>query len=473
MVFNSLSFGLFFVVVLLLHTLPLGWQIKKINLLIASYLFYAAWNPPFVVLLWGSTLVDWLMARQIYRSTDPRYRRAWLIVSLTFNLGLLGFFKYGDFFSRNCQALLAAIGLEYQVPAWDILLPVGISFYTFHSMSYTLDLYWRRAAPVPKLLDFALFVAFFTQLVAGPILRTADLVPQFSAPRQATRDQLCWGLALMTIGLFEKVVLADGAFSPTADLVFGNDDPVGLLDAWIGALAFSGQIFCDFAGYSTIAVGAALCFGFNIPNNFKSPYAAAGLSDFWRRWHISLSTWLRDYLYIPLGGNRSGERRTYLNLMITMLLGGLWHGANWTFVVWGGLHGALLAAERWLKTAAARRQVPAWLSSKLVTIPVTFLLVNATWVVFRAKTLVFAGSLLAGMVGLHAGAAAVLPTVKILETTVCVGGLLLVLGYMRDRDMATIVGRAPRSLVAAAWAFMAVIVTITQGTSNAFIYFQF
>ena len=473
MVFNSLTFILFFALVLFVHNLPLAWSVKKINLLVASYLFYAAWNPPFIVLLWASTVVDWLVARQIYRQTTHGRRKAWLIVSLALNLGFLGFFKYGKFMMENWQALMLAIGVHYQPPAWNILLPVGISFYTFHSMSYTLDIYWKRVEPIPKLVDFALFVAFFTQLVAGPILRTADLVPQFARPRTATRDQLCWGLALMTLGLFEKVVLADGAFSPAADMVYENGGPVGAIDAWIGTLAFSGQIFCDFAGYSTIAVGAALCLGFSIPNNFNSPYAATGFADFWRRWHISLSTWLRDYLYIPLGGNRKGEGRTYGNLMTTMLLGGLWHGANWTFVVWGGLHGLFLATERGIKAATERWGISSGRLVKLSVALLTFLLVNITWVFFRAKTFTDATAMLGGMAGLHAGAQAVLPTVKILETVLCIAALLLAHWYMRNRVLEDVVTRTSRFVLVTVWVTMAFAVTITQGTGDAFIYFQF
>ena len=243
MVFNSLTFIVFFCVVLLLHNLPLPWGVKKFNLLVASYLFYAAWNPPFILLLWASTVVDWLVARQIHRQEDHARRKAWLIVSLVVNLGFLGFFKYGNFALENWHSLMNAVGVHYRQPEWNILLPVGISFYTFHSMSYTLDIYWRRVEPIPKLFDFALFVAFFTQLVAGPILRTSDLVPQFARPRTATRNQLCWGLALMTFGLFEKVVLADGAFAPVADAVFKAKGPVSSLDAWLGTLAFSGRSF--------------------------------------------------------------------------------------------------------------------------------------------------------------------------------------------------------------------------------------
>lgn len=473
MVFNSLTFVVFFAVVLLLHNLPLSWSIKKFNLLVASYLFYAAWNPPFILLLWASTIVDWLVARQIDRQVNPGRRKAWLIVSLVVNLGFLGFFKYGNFMLANWYALMSTVGVHYQPPEWNILLPVGISFYTFHSMSYTLDIYWRRVEPIPKLFDFALFVAFFTQLVAGPILRTADLVPQFKHPRTATRDQLCWGLGLMTFGLFEKVVLADGAFAPVADAVFKAGGPVSALDAWLGTLAFSGQIFCDFAGYSIVAIGAALCLGFNIPDNFRFPYAAIGFSDFWRRWHISLSTWLRDYLYIPIGGNRKGDARTYSNLMTTMLLGGLWHGANWTFVVWGGLHGIYLSAERWLKQRTTGKRFSGGLAFKLFLALVTYTLVNVAWVFFRAKSLHAAMTMLAAMAGLQADATAILPTVKILETVVCITGLLFTQWYMRDRTLEDVVTQTSPRLVAAAWACMAFATIIAQGRGDAFIYFQF
>lgn len=473
MVFNSLTFVVFFVVVLALHNLPFPWWLKKLNLLVASYLFYAAWNPPFILLLWASTVVDWLVARQIHRQEAPGRRKAWLLVSLVVNLGFLGFFKYGNFLLENWQALMTTMGVHYHRPEWNILLPVGISFYTFHSLSYTLDIYWRRAEPIPKLFDFALFVAFFTQLVAGPILRIADLVPQFKRPRTATRDQLAWGLALMTFGLFEKVVLADGVFAPVADAVYRVRGPVSALDAWFGTLAFSGQIFCDFAGYSIIAIGSALCLGFNIPNNFRFPYSAIGFTDFWRRWHISLSTWLRDYLYIPLGGNRKGEARTYINIMTTVVLGGLWHGAGWTFVIWGGLHGAYLAAERWIKQRTARWRLPSGPAFKLLLVLVTYTLLQITWVLFRAKSFPAAMTMLGAMLGLHAHPAAVLPTVKILETLVCSVVLLSVQSYMRDRTLEDVVTQASPRLVAAAWACMLFAVIITQGRGDAFIYFQF
>jgi len=253
LLFNSLSFAVFFAVVLVLHNLPLPWSAKKINLLIASYLFYAAWNPPFVILLWISTAVDWKVASWISREQRPRQRKLLLALSLIANLGFLGYFKYGNFLLENFAQLLRALGVAYSPPKWDIVLPVGISFYTFQSIAYSLDVYLRRAEPTRRLLDFALFVTFFPHLVAGPIVRPMLLIPQFETPRRASRDQLIWGLALMTFGLFEKVVLADGFLAPVVDAVYRSPRNLAPLDAWTGALAFSAQIFFDFSGYSLTA----------------------------------------------------------------------------------------------------------------------------------------------------------------------------------------------------------------------------
>ena len=266
---------------------------------------------------------------------------------------MLGYFKYGEFLLENFVALMASFGRRpTSRPKWNIVLPVGISFYTFATLSYTLDVYLRRAKPAKHFLDYALFVTFFPHLVAGPIMRPTELVPQFAEPRRATRAPA----ALRPRADHPRPVPESRARRrlPRAGGGEGLRRARGravMLDAWVGTLAFSGQIFCDFAGYSTTAIGVALCLGFAMPDNFRFPYAAVGFSDFWRRWHITLSTWLRDYLYIPLGGNRDGAARTYVALMVTMLLGGLWHGAAWTFVVWGGLHGLYLAVERWLKGA--------------------------------------------------------------------------------------------------------------------------
>ena len=306
MLFNSLTFIAFFAIVLALHYAPLPWRLKKVNLLIASYIFYGAWSPPFVLLLWLSTVLDWYVAKWLDQTEAPRRRRWLLFASMAGNLGMLGYFKYGGFLLENFTQAMGALGMAYRAPEWDIILPVGISFYTFQTMSYSLDVYFRRAKPARSFLDFALFVTFFPQLVAGPIVRPVDLIPQFASPRVASARQFAWGWMLIVLGLFQKIVLADGFLAPVVDKVYGAKEMLPALDAWLGTLAFSGQIFFDFAGYTTTAIGTALALGFSIPDNFRAPYAAIGFSDFWCRWHISLSSWLRDYLYIPLGGNRQG-----------------------------------------------------------------------------------------------------------------------------------------------------------------------
>src|SRR4029079_11136272 len=358
MLFNSLTFVVFFVVVVALYWSIHSWQARKNLLVIASYIFYGAWNPPFAALLFGTTAMDFYLGRIMGKQVRPEARKVWLVVSSEVNLSMLGFFKYGNFLLENFQWVLARAGIAYQPPHLDLFLPIGISFYTFHSLSYTLDIYRAVLQPTRSLRDFTLAVSFFPQLVAGPIVRAGDFLPQLEAPPKPQEGRFLWGLFLMTLGLFEKVVLADTLLSGSADRVFGHGGPLMALDAWIGVMAFAGQIFFDFAGYSICAIGAALCLGFHLRDNFRFPYAAVGFSDFWRRWHISLSTFLRDYLYIPLGGNRHGAARAMINLVIVMFIGGLWHGAAWTFVVWGLLHGSYLAIERLIK--AGFYEPPKW-----------------------------------------------------------------------------------------------------------------
>lgn len=471
MVFNSLTFVVFFACVLVLHHLPLPWRTRKINLLIASYLFYAAWNPPFVALLWISTVVDWYAAVGLARAQRPSHRRAWMLLSVVANLGMLAYFKYGGFLLENFGAALALAGVDYRPPALDIVLPVGISFYTFATMSYTLDIYLRRAEPARNFLDYALFVTFFPHLVAGPIMRPTELVPQFETPRRASANPLCFGLALMTLGLFQKVVIADGFLSGPVEEVYDGMQAPGMLDAWVATLAFGGQIFCDFAGYSTAAIGAAMCLGFAMPDNFRFPYAAIGFSDFWRRWHITLSAWLRDYLYIPLGGNRHGAARTYFALMATMLLGGLWHGASWTFAVWGGLHGLYLCAERWLKKAFVN-----YVPGPLVLLgfgALTYFLVHIAWVFFRAKTFGDARRVFGGLFGLNANAAPILAAIDLIAVATIVGGIVATHWLMRARTLEALLARVPAPALTAIWACLAFAIAIEQGEGSAFIYFQF
>ncbi|MBT8479691.1 MAG: MBOAT family protein [Gemmatimonadetes bacterium] len=466
---------MFFAIVLGLHHLPwTSWRTKKLQLLIASYLFYAAWNPPFVVLLWISTVVDWNAAKRIHTARTTRARRGWMLASVAGNLGILGFFKYGTFLLENFIVLMTMLGLDYQPAAPSIILPVGISFYTFQTMAYSLDVYLRRAKPADSLLDFALFVTFFPQLVAGPIVRPTQLIPQFKEPVRATRDQLLWGLGLITLGLFQKIVIADGALGPAADAVFGAQAAVPFSDAWLGTLAFAGQIFSDFAGYSTAAIGTALCLGFSLPDNFRFPYAAIGFSDFWRRWHISLSTWLRDYLYIPLGGNRKGWHRTQVNLMVTMLLGGLWHGAAWTFVVWGGLHGLYLGVERFIRERWGDAKVASTAGFRFFLALLTYFLVNLTWVFFRAQSFGQAWTMTRTMLGFGVeGSVLVLSTYLVTTVIVVTVGMLAVHWFMRSRRLEEVVAKSPWWLTGLVWAGMIFLIVITQGSGDAFIYFQF
>lgn len=303
-------------------------------------------------------------------------------------------------------------------------------------------------------------------------MRPADLIPQFASPPPRVPGRLAWGLCLMVLGLFQKVVIADGALSPAADAVYGATGPVDWTDAWLGTLAFSGQIFCDFAGYTTTAIGAALALGFSIQDNFKYPYAAVGFSDFWRRWHISLSTWLRDYLYVPLGGNRKGTARTYVNLMVTMLLGGLWHGASWTFVVWGGLHGAYLGVERFLQRTVGPTAVSRTWIFQVALAMLTYFLVNVTWVFFRAEDFPTAWKLISAMLTLTGGPK-VLTSFNIAMVAITILSMLVIHGLMRERRLEDVAERAGAVVTGVIVALMGFAIVLTQGSNNAFIYFQF
>jgi len=471
MLFNSLTFLVFFGVLLGLHQLPLGWRVKKFNLLIASYLFYAAWNPPFVALLWISTATDWVVGRRMALAENRTWRRALLLISLGVNLGLLGYFKYAAFVLENFVGLLARVGVEFHPAAPDIILPLGISFYTFQTLSYTISIYRRETKPAASLLDFALFVTFFPQLVAGPIVRAKDFIFQLEAPKRANARQLGWGLALMNLGIFEKVVISDTLLAPVADLVYAAPTAAGAIDAWIGTLAFTFQIFFDFSGYSACAIGAALCFGFVLPENFRFPYASLGFSDFWRRWHISLSTWLRDYLYISLGGNRRTTLRTYINLSITMLLGGLWHGASWNFVIWGGLHGIYLAAERAGRAIFAEAAFTRGGLFQLAARAGTFLLVAITWVFFRASDLESALQMLATMASTVPSRLLVADQVS---TVVVVSISTLIAHFaLRETDLERVFDRLPASLKGPVLALPLLSLFLVPGDDRAFIYFRF
>jgi len=473
MEFNSLTFLCFYGIVLILHNLPFSWRTKKFNLLVASYIFYSAWNPPFVLLLMGATVVDWFAAKGLYAAKTAGGRKIWLIVTLVSNLGMLFFFKYGDFLQDNFVSLLQVFNIHYQPAKLGLMLPIGISFYTFVTLSYTLDVYFGKMKPWDSFLDYAMLVTFFPHLVAGPILRAIDFLPQCLQERKPTAGQFSLGLFLIALGVFEKMVVADFLSAPIVEHVFNAGTKPTLVDAWLGAFAFAAQIFCDFAGYSTAAIGIAATLGFAFPRNFHFPYASIGFSDFWKRWHISLSSWLRDYLYIPLGGNRKGPRRTYINLILTMVLGGLWHGAAWTFVIWGALHGTYLVCERLL----SRRLGASAFWNRPLMQPflalMTFALVCLAWVFFRAGTLEAGWNITASMFGFGAGAVPLLAKKEIVIVTVVTISMLGLHWFMREKSLTETTTALPWPARSALIACLLIGIALVPVQHRAFIYFQF
>lgn len=415
MVFSSTLFLFTFLPLALLGYYAMPRRGRHLMLTLLSYAFYGWSNPAFVVLLLFSTAVDYVCGLVIARvrpwSSEPETalpeggartaaQKAAVAVSVITNLSLLGFFKYFNFAVGSWDALVASWGPEAWMidSALKVTLPLGISFYTFQSMSYTIDVYRGHARPLKNLIDFACYVSMFPQLVAGPIIRYAEVAEQLRS-RRHTLVKFARGAAFVSVGLAKKIWLANPC-GKVADVVFAADGR-GFLDAWTGIVAYAFQIYFDFSAYSDMAIGLGLMLGFVFPKNFNSPYRAVSITDFWRRWHISLSSWLRDYLYIPLGGNRRGEARTYVNLFAVMLLGGLWHGAAWTFVIWGAFHGILLAIERGIGGAGGIRGLP-----RPLQVVFTFVLVLISWVFFRAASLCEALDYLASMAGLGAASPA-------------------------------------------------------------------
>jgi D-alanyl-lipoteichoic acid acyltransferase DltB (MBOAT superfamily) len=375
MLFPTTTFAIFFLIVL-----PVSWALQRRRrawtawILLASYVFYGWWNWKFVFLLIASTVVNHFMAVAIHRSTAVAARKAFLTIAVAFDIGLLAYFKYSGFFVSSFDNL---VGTSWIV---DVTLPIGVSFFTFMAISYVVDTYRREIEPV-SFSRFAVFQAFFPHLVAGPIVRASELMPQLESPRNPRRVDNPRAFFLIVSGLFLKVVIANHLATHIVDDVFAAPNQHSSLEVLVAIYAYAVQIFADFCGYTNIAIGIALLLGFQFPQNFNSPYSAVSLQDFWRRWHMTLSRWLRDYLYIPLGGSRKGTFNTYRNLMITMLLGGLWHGAAWTFVIWGGIHGIGLSIERaigWRPTS--RRAI--WIGRFI-----TFQVVCFAWVFFRADSL--------------------------------------------------------------------------------------
>ncbi len=460
MLFNTATYGVFLLVVLALH-----WPLKtrprprQVLLLAASYVFYGAWSVKYLALLAFSTLLDFGVGLALAKAHRPALRRGLLGASLVGNLGLLAAYKYYGFFAANLAALLSELGVQGALPVLEVALPVGISFYTFQTLSYTIDVYRRAIAPTRDLIEFALFVAFFPQLVAGPILRAGEFLPQLKRPPVVSERDVSDGVFRILTGLFKKIVIADYLGSRVVDPVFAAPGDFGAGDALLAVYAYALQIYGDFSGYSDIAVGSARLLGFTLPENFAAPYTALSVRDFWRRWHITLSTWLRDYLYIPLGGSRHGAWRATQAVMVTMLLGGLWHGAAWTFVAWGAWHGLALVVAR-----AVPVRPPAWLARLA-----TFHFVCAGWILFRSSNFTVAGELVAALARPHALTVFTLPVAAVLAVGFVSQGLPAgLIGAARD-----LFARAP-ALAQAALAVIALALFDTMSlTAHPFIYFQF
>ncbi len=466
MVFHSYQFVLFMASVWAFYWC-VPQRARRYVLLVASYLFYGAWSGRYALLILASTTIDYGAALGIRQALNQRRRRLLLATSLLANLGILGTFKYYGFFASSLETLL-----PISLPFLDLLLPVGISFYTFQSMSYTVDVYRGRLEPTRSFVDFALYVSFFPQLVAGPIVRAGTFLPQLDAERRLTQNRVRFGLKLFVIGLFKKLVIADN-LALWVDRVHLEPLAYPTLDLWATAYAFAFQIYFDFSAYSEMAIGLAALLGFTLPVNFRQPYCARNIADFWHRWHITLSTWLRDYLYIPLGGSRVGRLATARNLMITMVLGGLWHGAAWTMLAWGALHGAYLVLHRWVRWTTERW--PSWgraVGHPWAT-PILVLLTFHCWtlsmVLFRSASIDVAWVLWRRMFGLAGGGAAQ------------GGGVLLACGVLyaahvvQERlDLVEAFDRWPlvartAFLVVAAWGM----VLFAAAESKPFLYFQF
>ena len=460
MLFTTLNFVVFLLVVLsLFYLLPR--PARRYLLLAASLFFYMSWNAKFVVLILGLITIDYFAAMWIF-SRAGWNRRLALIASLCANIGLLGWFKYANFL-RETWFLVVHPGVQAQ--PLDIILPLGISFHTFQSISYVIDVYRGEQPVIKSYIDYALFVSFFPQLVAGPIVRAKEFFLDYFNWNPPTAEEWRRGFAMILTGFVKKLIFAD-QFAAAADLYYSNPWAMpGRVPAWTGSIAFGLQIFFDFSGYTDIAIGVALLFGFHFPENFRRPYLAASVTEFWRRWHMTLSGWLRDYVYISLGGNRRGNLRTYANLMATMLLGGLWHGASWNFVIWGGYQGTALALERLIWRRQERKG--------MVRIPfglLTFAVICVGWVFFRAKTLPAALFVIGQMFSGTAGAS-VLSTGQIALASAS----LLVALAEEYRHVLTRLAEAPMwaRTAAAVVTLLAIELFTASDQSIPFVYFQF
>ncbi len=464
MIFTEFRFLGFFLVVFAVHWALRSHFWRKAWLLLASYVFYAAWDWRFLGLILISTLVAYLTGLALADEERPRRRRAWLWINIVSNLGILGTFKYFDFFVDAALPALRWLGIPASQPSLQIVLPVGVSFYTFQAMSYAIDVYQRKLATTRNAVDLALFIAFFPQLVAGPIVRALDFLPQLQRRTRAANVRYQAALLLFLSGFFKKAVVSDN-IAPIVDSYFTAPEQFTAASAWVGVPLFATQIYCDFSGYSDMAIACAALLGYNLRINFDFPYLAADISQFWRRWHMSLSSWLRDYLFIPLGGSRGSRWFSYRNLMLTMLLGGLWHGAAWRFVFWGGLHGLALVVHRLVRESTGRPLMPAPVGAIL-----TFWWVCLGWIFFRAEDLPTAFAVVRSYVLFQSPGSATLPGVIPLTLV----GLAIVHVISWHYSPGRAIAGWPGWLFAPAYGLAAALtLAFARPDAAPFIYFQF
>jgi alginate O-acetyltransferase complex protein AlgI len=474
MLFCSQQFLFFFTLVFTIYWAVPWHRVRVLILLAASFYFYASWNKWLACLICLSTLVDYLLARAMEHFSSPPLRRLMLSISIVGNLGLLCYFKYANFFLESLGQGLHAIGLSASLPVLQVILPVGISFYTFEAINYTVDVYRRKVRAERNLGNFMVFITFFPHLVAGPIVRARDFLPQLRRPKHWDWARMQLGVEYFLMGLFKKLVIAD-RMALFADPVFAEPGAFRTHTVWLAVVAYALQIYGDFSGYTDMAIGLAHMFGYKLAKNFNMPYSASSIAEFWHRWHISLSTWLRDYLFIPLGGSRGSRWQTCRNLMITMTLGGLWHGANWNFILWGVAHGFLLVAHRFFRDWSRDRTVVERALNSLpgtaASIGLTFLTVCFTWVLFRATSLEKIGAILKRMVVPTAGMGSPCQPALVLYTVLVVAlcHWLSHQGWFKR----TIV-RVPSPVLGVSYACLFMVtLLLAPKDGQAFIYFQF
>ncbi len=485
MIFSTTIFLVFFIMVFGIYWGLLGTikdenkklQARILFLLFASYYFYMSWNPVFILLILFSTLVDYFAGKEIHRAKSKRKKKIFLATSLVINLGFLAYFKYTNFFldtfNRMSEMVSESGGTNL---FFNIILPVGISFYTFQSMCYTIDIYHGKMKPSKNFFEFSLYVSFFPQLVAGPIVRAKEFIPQLKTNKSFGKINFHLGANYFIMGLVKKVLIADN-MAPISDALFSDPSLYGTIGTWVGVLAYTVQIYCDFSGYSDMAIGVAALLGFKLMENFDMPYTATNITDFWRKWHISLSTWLRDYLFIPLGGSRGTKSMYHRNLMITMLLGGLWHGASWNFVVWGGLHGLALIIHKLYKVKVSENTQTneiRFFGYNVISWLLTMIFVCTTWVFFRSQTFSDSWQIIKNMFLFRSSGNFEVPMEFLVLLALVFGGHFFGVRYfgkIEERNKHIF----PRLfLQASLWAVALFLVLLFgQDDNQAFIYFQF